>query len=768
MKRFALLGNPNSGKTTLFNSLTGSTAHVGNWPGVTVDKKEGTYKKLGEPINIIDLPGIYSLSPYTPEEIISRNYILDEKPDCVINIVDATNLERNLYLTTQALEIDVPIVVALNMSDVVRKQGDKINAQELSEKLGVPVVEISALKVENLDSLMETAFKASNNVRKGQSIIEDKNLSHLVNDIVIAFKGKGVDNPLFHAIKLVELDEIEVKMHPDLVQMVEEFKASFHDEVFDNDFEAIIADARYNYISKHYSITYEHHQEVEEDGSQKKEKLTKSDRIDKVLTHRIWGIPIFLVIMFLVFHFTFSEDFLFLGAFGKLFGNPDGLNITNPGVINFFTGMGYEGEALEGIPSLGVFLQSWMGWVTGSIIDLFDSFMPGGQWYTSLLLDGLLAGLDAVLSFIPQILLLFFFIAILEDSGYMSRVAFILDRAFRKFGLSGKAFIPMLTGFGCSVPAIMATRTLEDEREKNRTIRLMTCFSCGAKAPIWTLLAMVGTWIGWGGDLFVYSIYIGGIAAAVVYAIFMKLFSRDQYVSPFIMELPAYHLPQARNVIALLWEKLKHYVIKAGTIIAASTIVIWFLKSFGWEDGAFRFLMFSEEIMEEGVGTGEFEWVLHIENSLLSYIGRGLSYVYYPLGWAQGADGWKYTVSTFTGLIAKEDVVATMGELGLDESTIALNAAGVYSFALYNLFTFPCFAAIGAAYGEQKGKEFWLTLAWWLIMSYGAAFVVYWVGMLYIVAIWAGILVTLALIGLVVGAGVMVNIRQKRHLQNEA
>ena len=378
-------------------------------------------------------------------------------------------------------------------------------------------------------------------------------------------------------------------------------------------------------------------------------------------------------------------------------------------------------------------------------------------------MDGILSGLDSVLSFIPQILLLFFFIAILEDSGYMSRVAFILDRAFRRFGLSGKAFIPMLTGFGCSVPAIMATRTLEDEKEKNRTIRLMTCFSCGAKAPIWTLLAAVGTWIGWGGDLFVYSIYIGGIAAAVVYAIFMKLFSKDQYVSPFIMELPAYHLPQARNVAALLWEKLKHYAIKAGTIIAASTIVIWFLKSFGWENGIFRFLMFSEEA-EPGVT----EWVLHIDNSILAYIGKGLSYVYYPLGWAQGADGWKYTVSTFTGLIAKEDVVATMGELGLDENSIALNAAGVYSFALYNLFTFPCFAAIGTAYGEQKGKEFWLTIAWWLGMSYAASLLIYWVGALYIVAVWAGILVTLALIGLVVGAGILVSIRQKRHLQNQA
>lgn len=749
MKRFALLGNPNSGKTTLFNSLTGATAHVGNWPGVTVDKKEGVYKKLDEPINIIDLPGIYSLSPYTPEEVISRNYILEEKPDCVINIVDATNLERNLYLTTQALEIDVPIVVALNMSDVVRKNGDVIDAITLSEKLGVPVIEISALKSENLDDLMSEAYKASTRTRDAKTVIEDKNLLHLINDVVIAFKGKGVEHPLFHAIKLVEMDEIEVNMHPDLVPMVEEFKKTFDDEVFGNDFEAIVADARYKYIAKHYATAYK--AAAAKDGEK---KLTKSDKIDKVLTHRIWAIPLFIVIMFFIFHFTFSEDLFFMGAMG--------LRINNAGWINFFSGMGYEGEPLEGIPSLGVFLQNWMGWLTGSVIDLFRSFMPEGEWYTSLVCDGILTGLDAVMSFVPQILMLFFFIALLEDSGYMARVAFILDRAFRKFGLSGKAFIPMLTGFGCSVPAIMATRTLENEKEKNRTIRLMTCFSCGAKAPIWTLLAAIGTWIGVAGDIFVFTIYIGGIAAAIIYALFMKLLSKDQYVSPFIMELPTYHMPQMRNVLALLWEKLKHYVIKASTIIAAATIVIWFLKSFGWENGKFTFLLFKEEIFEEGVATGEFEWVLHIDNSILAYIGRGLSYMYYPLGWAMGNDGWKYTVSTFTGLIAKEDVVATMAELGLNEETIALNAAGAYSFAVYNLFTIPCFAAIAAAHGEQSRKEFAITMIWWFLMSYGASLIIYWVGAAYIYQVWLGIVITVALIGLVVAAGFIVTNRNRK------
>ena len=807
MKKFALAGNPNSGKTTLFNSLTGATAHVGNWPGVTVDKREGQYKKLGQPIYIVDLPGIYSLSPYTPEEVVSRNFILDEKPDCVINIVDATNLERNLYLTTQLLEIDVPLVVALNMSDVVRKNGDKIDVNQLSSKLGVPVVEISALKEENLETLMQEAFKASNESRRGKTVIENKDLLHLINDVRIAFEGKGVENPLFHAIKLVELDELETNSHQDLIKMVEEFKTTFEDNTFGDDFEALIADSRYKYISNNYSITVTKNSKSDES----KDKLNQSDKIDKVMTHRIWALPIFAFIMFLIFHITFSEDILFLNRWF-------GAQVKGEVPINALSGLGYDGmieenvdaafeyleysdeelaedeeakavvdkikavavsdgvdlnddeaveefkatvieeykenkekydfvdePAMDGVPSLGVWLQSWFGAGTGALVDLaargFDSAGVGDSWYAGLVCDGILTGLDAVLSFVPQIMVLFLFIAILEDSGYMARVAFILDRAFRKFGLSGKAFIPMLTGFGCSVPAIMATRTLEDEKEKNRTIRLMTCFSCGAKAPIWALFAAVGAMAGFAGDIFVFTIYLGGIALAVVYALFMKLFSKDTYVSPFIMELPAYHLPQAKNVIAHLWEKLKHYVIKAGTIIAACTIVIWFLSHFSW---AF------------------WNGLVEIDHSILADLGRGLSYFFFPLGWAQGADGWKYSVATLTGLIAKEDVVATMAELGLKERTIALNGAQVYAFCAYNLFTLPCFAAIGAAHGEQKGKEFWLTLLWWLAMSYGISLLLYWVGALYIVAIWAGIIVTLAIIGLIVGAGIIVSRRQKK------
>ena len=766
----ALAGNPNSGKTTLFNSLTGSTAHVGNWPGVTVDKREGTYKKLDKPMHVIDLPGIYSLSPYTPEEVVSRNYILDEKPDCVINVVDATNLERNLYLTTQILEIDVPVVVALNMSDIVRKNGDEIDAKELSKKLGVPVVEISALREENLDTLMAEAYKVSSIHREGKTVIEHKELVHLINDIKIAFKGKGVENPLFHAVKLAELDELETEMHPDLIDMVKEYKESHQDELFGDDFEALVADARYSYISKHYATAFKRAKKNEKDNSSE-EKLTLSDKIDKVLTHKIWALPIFIVIMFLMFHITFSDDILFLN---RLFN----VNIGgNPDAVNFFTGMGYEG-ALEdaggvaseinmGIPSIGVFLQNWFGFLTGGLIDVtragFEGINMGGHWFTSLMCDGIFKGLDAVLSFIPQIMILFLFIAILEDSGYMARIAFILDRAFRRFGLSGKAFIPMLTGFGCSVPAIMATRTLEDEKEKNRTIRLMTCFSCGAKAPIWALLAAVGVYAGFDGGIFVFSIYLLGISAAIIYALFMKLFSKDQYVSPFIMELPAYHLPQFKNVMAHLWEKLKHYVFKAGTIIAASTVVIWFLSSFNWNLG--RGILIEWDPVAE-------EWVRLIDQSILADLGRVLTYFYYPIaplqggwanvvGWGEG-EGWKYSVSTITGLIAKEDVVATMQVLGLEEGTIGLTVEGVYSFALYNLFTIPCFAAIGAAHGEQKGKEFWLTLLWWFLMSYGAAFVCYWVMHFCRTLPALGYPLLAVLVGGVVIAGFVVSNRHKK------
>ncbi len=733
--KFALAGNPNCGKTTLFNTLTGSTAHVGNWPGVTVDKREGVYKKLGEKVDIVDLPGIYSLSPYSPEEVISRNYIVDEKPDCIINVVDATNLERNLYLTTQLLEIDVPVVIALNMMDLVRQNKTTILKNEIEEKLGVPVVEISALKKEGVEALMKKAYETSKTPRVGKTVIENKELTNLFDNVKKEFETK-VSSPLFHAIKLVENDSIEVESHKEVLSDVSTLKTQVSDNEFEGDFEAMIADARYKYISKYFSKAI-----VKKTSA---ETMTKSDKIDKVLTHRFWSIPIFLVIMFVVFHFVFSEDLLFLNS---IFG----LTIKSEWWINFFTGMGYDGlveeakaaeevfQGLEGIPSLGVFLQSWMGWLTGSIMDLFSSFMPEGTWYTGLIVDGLLGGLDAIFSFIPQVLLLFLFISILEDSGYMARVAFIMDRAFRKFGLSGKAFIPLLMGFGCSVPAMMATKTLEDERERDMTIRITPFFSCGAKAPIWTMLAAVvaGKFL---GDVFVFSIYLFGIVVAIVAAIIMKLFSKNYDVPPFIMELPAYHRPQFKNLMAHLWDKFKHFLYKASTIITASIILIWFLSNFKW---AF------------------WQGMVEMEDSMLADLGHILKYVFYPLGWAQGDDGWKYSVASITGLIAKEDVVTTMENLGLVQGAINLTNAQIYSFAVYNLFTLPCFAAVATAKSESSKKGFYVTLAWWLLASYVISLVVYWIGALLEASVILGILLIVVLIVAIVFLGYYVAKKRK-------
>ncbi len=737
--KFALAGNPNCGKTTLFNSLTGATAHVGNWPGVTVDKKEGTYKKLEEPIHIIDLPGINWLSPYTPEEVVSRNFIVDEKPDCVINIVDATNLERNLYLTTQLLEIDVPIVIALNMMDSVKKSGDIIDTTKLSVTLGVPVCEISALKNEGIKELMEISYKAAQTKREAKTVLSQSNLKALIEVATDKLKAKNVESPLFHAIKLIEEDSLETSMHQDVLTEIDPIRQNYVKNEFDGDFEGMVADARYKYITLHFSKIIK--------KAAKNTNETTSDKIDKVLTHKFFSIPIFIVLMFIVFHLVFSEDLFFLNA---IFG----LEIKNSGWINFFTGMGYDSmllegtNSLEGIPSLGVFLQSWMGWLTGSIIDLVSGWFEAGgvldTWYAGLICDGLLTGIDAIFSFLPQILLLFLFISILEDSGYMARVAFIMDRAFRKFGLSGKAFIPLLMGFGCSVPAMMATKTFEDEKERDMTIRLAPFFSCGAKAPIWAMLAtvVVGSFL---GDIFVFSIYILGIVVAILSALIIKAFSKQKEVPPFIMELPAYHMPQFKNLLAHLWEKLKHFLYKASTIITAAIIVIWFLSNFKWA--------FWQGMVDD------------ISESILADLGRVLQYVFYPLGWSWGVDGWKYTVASITGLIAKEDVVATMGQLGLENGTINLSNAQIYAFAAYNLFTLPCFAAVATARSESTKKGFWVTLLWWLLASYVVSMVIFWIGYSFELFWWLGLIIVLAIIGLIVGLGL--TIIHKRKMNKE-
>ena len=764
MKRFALIGNPNSGKTTLFNNLTGSTAHVGNWPGVTVEKKDGVYKKLSEPISIIDLPGIYSLSPYTSEEVISRNYILDEKPDCVINIVDATNLERNLYLTTQLLEIDVPVVIAINMMDVLEKAGDTLDEKLLEEKLGVKVVKVSALEETNLKDLMEIAFMASKEHRNGSSIVSNKDLKHLIGDVQIAFKGKGVENPLFHAIKLVENDEIECHNHQDLLPMVEEFKKTFNDETFGDDIEAIIADERYNYISNNFSKAITH-KNLEE----KKIKENKSDKIDKVLTHKVWGLLIFAAILFLVFHLTFSENFFFLGGLFK-------------DVAPSFEGSIYEGLFWTdaGINSPGVILFNFVDMSFSAITNAVGGAMSGalgeGHWLTGFICDGVLSGLFAILGFLPQILVLFLFFSIMEDTGYMARVAFILDRIFRKFGLSGRSFIPMIMGFGCSVPAMINTRTLADENEKVSTIRVIPFFSCGAKLPI--LVAIAGGIAEAFGfahvDLITYSMYVLGILVAIVAVLFLRHTTLKGEAAPFIMELPQYHWPQFKSLMIHLWDKAKHFVKKAFTIILASTIVIWFLSNFGWN----------------------WHMVDNMQDSILASIGQFIQPLFTPLGFGAQLTsiGWVFAVAAITGLIAKENVIATFITLGAvavayinsgavdpeiievieaDEEGITavtqmiaatgITWQGCISFIAFNMLTIPCFAACATAKGELKKGTFKFTLLFWIIASFiGAGFVYVFLSCFSLESLAWAIPVTLTLLALAACAIICIHYYNKK------
>ena len=718
MKKFALLGNPNSGKTTLFNSLTGSTAHVGNWPGVTVDKKEGTYKKLQEEIAIIDLPGIYSLSPYTPEEIISRNYILEEKPDCVINIVDVTNIERNLYLTTQIMEINVPVVIALNMMDTLRKNGKEIDAKRLEDEIGVPVIEISALKQENLDELMFRAYAASLKPRKGTSLLVNSKLQHLVRDVEIAFKGLRVDNSLFHAVKIIEKDEIEEHDHPELINIVDEFKNTFSDDTFGNDLEAIVADARYNYITSKFSgVVYKVNNQEEDIHA-----LTLSDKIDRVLTNRWLGIPIFLIMLFLVFHLTFSENLFYLGG---LFEN----------IAPSFEGTIFEGVLWHegGLNSPGAMLFYLMDALTSSLGDFISLLSGAPLWIQSFVSDGALAGVFGVLSFVPQILLLFLLFSILEDSGYMARVVFILDRIFRKFGLSGRAFIPMIMGFGCSVPAIINTRTLGDEKEKIATVRVIPFFSCGAKLPILTAIAgaivAISTDIT-NPDVITYLMYIIGMLTAIVTILIMRHTTMKGDTPPFIMELPTYHLPQFKSLMIHLWDKLKHYIEKAFTIILASTIVIWFLSSFNW----------GYEFLPEIIIDGEEEIVanLRMNESILAGIGSLIAPLFAPLGFGSNLSNfaWVFAVAAVTGLIAKENVIGTFGTLaacvagglvasedGIAEVAAMISATGItipalISFIAFNMTTIPCFAAVATTKGELTKKQFRGTLLFWLVTSY--------------------------------------------------
>ena len=816
MKRFALAGNPNCGKTTLFNSLTGSTAHVGNWPGVTVDKRDGVYKKCAEPISIVDLPGIYSLSPYTPEEVIARNYVLDEKPDCVINIVDATNLERNLYLTTQLLEIDVPMVVALNMIDAVEKAGDKIDEKALENKLGVPVVKISALKEKGLKELMDKAYNESKKKRVGITVLKDSPLAHVIGDVKIALEGQNVANPLFHAVKLVENDEIEVKMHKETVGMVSAFKKTFNDDIFGNDFEALVADARYKYISKNFAP-------VVTRKNKEKFKTSASDKADKVLTHKVWGIPIFLVVLFLIFHLTFSENLFFINGFGDgwmpslsdneaflekdddgnvvyeddldyyMTENGDYLTVGSEGVTANGNGTysieGEDGEFVaddEGrlgsrvpvlnyggrwlatiydgtIYSPGVVVNNiWNDMIVGEIAGRIQEAVDGSgmaDWAKGLINNGIIDGITAVLSFLPPILVLFLFFSILEDSGYMARIAFILDRMFRKFGLSGRAFLPMIMGFGCSVPAMINTRTLADEKERTATVRVIPFFSCGAKLPILTAVAgalVIGTGIS--ADLITYSMYLLGIITAIVSVLLMRNTSLKGETPPFIMELPAYHAPQFKNLMAHLWDKTKHFVKKAFTIILASTIVIWFLTHFD-----FQWHILADEKINE---------------SILAKISMLVQPIFTPVGFGSqlGEYGWVFVLAAVSGLIAKENVISTFGtlaaclianpavaaEIGLANITseagvgavkamilaTGISVPGLLAFIAFNMTTIPCFAAVGTAKAElQDKKRYKWTLLFWIATSYVVSAMVYTIGSWWWTAfIWAAVVAAVAVV----------------------
>ena len=732
MLKFALAGNPNSGKTTLFNALTGSTAHVGNWPGVTVDKREGTYKKGETPVEIVDLPGIYSLSPYTPEEVIARNFVLDERPDCIINIVDATNLERNLYLTTQLMELDVPMIVALNMTDVLDKNGDRIDVRALEKRIGLPVVEISALKATNIDTLMDRAIETVQTGRAGTSVLKESLLGQAIANAEIALKLKDVEAPLFHAVKLVEKDEIEVKNHPAEARAVEAFilanVKTANGKAIDT--EAEIADARYKYITSRFSTTLTR-------ARKPVDELSKSNKADKVLTHKWFGIPIFLVILFAVFHFTFSENLLYLGSIIPSFGAwCEAASETTAGSI-FFAG---------GINSPGVILFNALDLLTGQIGEWIGGGLEAlgaNEAVIGLVCDGVWGGVSGVLSFLPQILVLFLFFSILEDSGYMARVAFMLDRIFRRFGVSGRAFMPMIMGFGCSVPAMINTRTLADEKERTATVRVIPFFSCGAKMPI--LLAISGGIVETFGignaDIITYSMYLLGIVVALLSLLLMRNTTMRGEASPFIMELPIYHMPGFKNLMLHLWDKAKHFIQKAFTIIVASCIVIWFLTNFGWD---WKYV-------------GE----TAMDTSILASLGKLIQPFFTPLGFGAqlSADGWVFAVAAITGLIAKEDVIATFGVLapcissgflgatedGIYEVGVMIAETGItipalVSFIAFNMLTIPCFAAVAAAKGELgKGKFRW-TLLFWLATSYIVSSMVYTIGEWWWTAlIWAAV-----------------------------
>lgn len=680
--KIALAGNPNCGKTTLFNALTGSNQFVGNWPGVTVEKKEGKLKGHKD-VSIMDLPGIYSLSPYTLEEVVARNYLITERPDAIINIVDGTNIERNLYLSTQIMELGIPVIMAVNMADILEKNGDKIHTDKLSKRLGCEVVEISALKGTGIQKAAEKAVALA---QKKNADAPVHGFAAGVEAAIQAVEKKlGKDIPKeqkrFFAIKLLEKDDKIADQMNRVPDVSAEIKAL--EEEFDDDAESIITNERYLYLSSIIGECV---------TKSRKEALTPSDKIDRIVTNRWLALPIFIVVMVIVYAVsvttvgTWATDWANDGVFG------DGWHL-----------FGIEPLYVPGIPAL----------IEGGL-----TAIGCADWLQGLILDGIVAGVGAVLGFVPQMLVLFIFLAFLEACGYMARVAFIMDRIFRKFGLSGKSFIPMLIGSGCGVPGIMASRTIENDRDRKMTIMTTTFVPCGAKMPIIALIAGAlfgGAW--WVAP----SAYFIGIAAIICSGIILKktkMFAGDP--APFVMELPAYHMPTVKNVLRSMWERGWSFIKKAGTIILLSTIVLWFLMSFGWAEGSFGMLEAEQ-----------------LDSSILARLGSVIAPVFAPLGWGD----WKMAVAAVTGLIAKENVVGTFGilfgfaEVAEDGAEIwgslasSMTAVAAYSFLVFNLLCAPCFAAMGAIKREMNNiRWFWFAIGYQTVLAYVVSLCVFQIG----------------------------------------
>ena len=787
--KIALAGNPNCGKTTLFNALTGSNQFVGNWPGVTVEKKEGKIKKHKD-VTIMDLPGIYSLSPYTLEEVVARNYLVGERPDAILNIIDGTNLERNLYLTTQLTALGIPVVVAINMIDLVKKNGDSINIDELSRQLGCKVVEISALKGTGIMEAAEAAIKAAGSTKT----IPMHSFNGVVEHAIAHIEEAAVHNmpeeqQRWYAIKIFERDDkvlAKLDIPQNVIDHIEKDIQAAEKEL-DDDAESIITNERYIYIASIIKSCYK---------KKNKGKLTTSDKIDKVVTNRWLGLPIFAVIMFLVYYIsmqtvgtaatdwandglfgdgwhlfgigssqaaeaeeTYGDSDAIIEAFNAQYGNDDiaeavdlesenysedaakaalaelvnltpsdasvtysvqdeeTLEITETpdtkksdlekAVSNYLNTDYKEGYGAPDAATYGIWVPG-IPVLIGNGLDAINC----ADWLNGLILDGIVAGVGAVLGFVPQMLVLFILLAFLESCGYMARIAFVLDRIFRKFGLSGKSFIPMLVGTGCGVPGIMASRTIENERDRRMTIMTTTFIPCGAKQPF---IAMIAGAIFGGSPWIATSAYFIGMAAIVVSGIMLKktkMFSGDP--APFVMELPAYHLPTVGNLLRSMWERGWSFIKKAGTIILLSTILVWFTTYFGFVDGTFRML-------------GEDE----IGNSILAAIGNGLAWIFAPLGWGN----WQATVASITGLVAKENIVGTMGILypgGWTEIGAAFTGLSGFSFLLFNLLCAPCFAAMGAIKREMNNiKWFWFAVGYQCVFAYVIAFMVFQFGSIF-------------------------------------